>query len=69
LEKLGHKTKLELAQAATQVAYYDLQKVKGEKPPDNKNSTAKTERLEKVRVAKEELEKAKIVESAVAVGK
>ncbi len=64
-EKLGHKAKMELAEKATQAAYQNLKKVRGEKPQDEESPTAETERLKKVEVAKAELEKAKIAESTI----
>jgi len=64
-EKLGHEAKLESAEKASQAAYQNLKKIRGEKPHDKESPTAKTERLEKVKVAKEELEKAKIAESTI----
>jgi hypothetical protein len=64
-EKLGHEAKLESSQKASQAAYRNLKKIRGEKSQDNESPIAKTGRLEKVKVAKEELEKAKIAESAV----
>jgi len=64
-EKLGHKAKLELAEKASKAAYRNLKKIRGEKPQDEESPTAKTERLEKVKVAKEELEKTKITESTM----
>jgi hypothetical protein len=65
-EKPGHEAKLESAQKASQAAYQNLKKIRGEKSQDKESPTAKTRRLEKVKVAKEELEKAKIAESTVA---
>ena len=62
-EKLGHEAKTELAKKATQAAYQNLKKVRGEKPQNEESPTAKTERLKKVKFAKAELEKAKIAES------
>jgi len=65
-EKIGHKAKLGSAEKASQAAYRILKKIRGEKPQDNESPTAKTKRLEKVKVAKEELEKARDAESTIA---
>ena len=61
-ENLGHEAKLESAEKATQAAYRNLKKIRGEKPQD---PTAKTKWLKKVKVEKAELEKAKIAESTI----
>ena len=64
-EKLGHEAKLEAAEKANQAAYRILKKIRGEKPQDKESPTGKTERLKKVEVAKEGLEKAKTAESTI----
>ena len=60
-----HKANLGSAEKASQAAYRILKKIRGEKPLDDESPTAKTERLEKVKVAKEEFETANIPESTV----
>jgi len=63
---MGHKAKLGSAEKASQAAYRILKKIRGEKPLDDESPTAKTERLEKVKVAIEVLEKARDAESTIA---
>jgi len=42
-EKMGHEAKLGLAEKASQAAYRNLKKIRGEKPQDDESPTAKTE--------------------------
>jgi len=57
MEKLGHEAKLELAQEATQAAYYDLTKVKGEKFLDKEIPLQKPRDLRKSGLRKKSLRK------------
>jgi hypothetical protein len=61
-EKLGYEADLEAASKVTLIAYQSLKKA-GKQPGEKETATAKAGRLTKVEAAKEELEKAKIVES------
>jgi hypothetical protein len=62
-EKLGYEADLEAASKVTLIAYQSLKKANKVQPGGKETATAKAGRLTKVEAAKEELEKAKIVES------
>jgi hypothetical protein len=62
-EKLGYEADLKAASKVTLITYQSLKKANKVQPGEKETATAKAGRLTKVEAAKEELEKAKIVES------